>query len=246
MKLQGKVVLITGGSRGIGRSIALEFARCGACVIINYKNNDKASEEILQKIKSKGGYAECIKGDVSNYEFVNKMIKNIINRFGKIDILINNAGISKIGLFMDMTEDDFDSMIGVNLKGMFNTCHCVIKHMISKKSGSIINISSIWGEAGASCEVLYSASKGGVNSFTKALGKEVASSGIRVNAIQPGVIDTTMNKWLTKEEKMDLIEEIPMMRFGKGEDIAKLALFLASDDSKYITSQVITVDGGYL
>ncbi|MCY6369610.1 elongation factor P 5-aminopentanone reductase [Clostridium ganghwense] len=246
MDFHGKIVLITGGSRGIGKSIALEFAKLGATIIINYKSNDKAAEETIGAIKALGAYASAIKGDISDYNFVKNMTEDIINRFGKIDILVNNAGISKIGLFIDMQEEDFDNIIATNLKGVFNTCHNVSKYMIKNKRGSIINISSMWGEVGASCEVLYSASKGGVNSFTKALGKELAPSSIRVNAIQPGVIDTEMNKWLTKQEKDSLIDEIPMMKFGEGEDVAKLVTFLASDNAKYITAQVITVDGGYI
>lgn len=246
MKFKGKIVLITGGSRGIGRSIAKEFSRLGASIIINYKNNDIAAEETLEDIKAMGGYAISIKGDISSYEFTNRMIKDIILRFGRIDVLVNNAAVSKVGLFIDMKEEDFDSLIDTNLKGIFNTCHNAVKYMLEKRSGSIINISSMWGQVGASCEVLYSASKGGVNSFTRALGKELATSGIRVNAIQPGVIDTEMNRWMSSEEKKALEEEIPMMKFGEGEDIAKLAVFLASNESKYITSQIITVDGGYL
>jgi 3-oxoacyl-[acyl-carrier protein] reductase len=246
MDFKGKVVLITGGSRGIGRSIAQEFSRLGASIIINYKDNDIAAEETLEYIKAKGGYAISIKGDISSYDFSNNMIEDIMGKFGKIDILVNNAAVSKIGLFIDMKEEDFDNLIGTNLKGIFNTCHNAVKCMLKNGSGSIINISSIWGEVGASCEVLYSASKGGVNSFTRALGKELAASGIRVNAIQPGVIDTEMNRWMSSEEKKTLEEEIPMMRFGEGEDVAKLAVFLASEEAKYITSQVMTVDGGYL
>lgn len=246
MDFKGKVVLITGGSRGIGKSIAVEFAKLGAAVVINYKSNDNAAEKTICDIKSLGGYAVAIKGDINDYNFVKTMIDDIINKFGKIDVLVNNAGISKIGLFIDMEEDDFDDIIGTNLKGIFNTCHNVSKYMLKERKGNIINISSIWGGVGASCEVLYSASKGGVNSFTKALGKELAASGIRVNAVQPGVIDTEMNKWLSKEEKDSLIEEIPMMKFGEGEDVAKLVTYLASENAKYITAQVITVDGGYV
>ncbi|MFU0824670.1 elongation factor P 5-aminopentanone reductase [Clostridium sp.] len=246
MNFNGKVILITGGSRGIGKSISKEFAKLGGNVIINYVHNDAAAEETLEEIRAFGGYAISIKGDISNYNFTKDMVEKVLNKFGKIDVLVNNAGISKVGLFIDMKEEDFDNIMNTNLKGVFNTCHNVVKHMIYRKQGSIINISSIWGEAGASCEVLYSASKGGINSFTKALGKELASSGVRVNAVQPGVINTEMNKWLTKEERKDLESDIPMMKFGEGEDIAKITTFLASEDSKYITSQIITVDGGYL
>ncbi|KYH29224.1 MULTISPECIES: elongation factor P 5-aminopentanone reductase [Clostridium] len=246
MNFNGKVILITGGSRGIGKSISKEFAKLGGNVIINYVHNDAAAEKTLEEIRAFGGYAISIKGDISNYNFAKDMVEKVLNKFGKIDVLVNNAGISKVGLFIDMKEEDFDDIINTNLKGVFNTCHNVAKHMICRKQGTIINISSIWGEVGASCEVLYSASKGGINSFTKALGKELASSGVRVNAIQPGVINTEMNKWLTEEERKELESEIPMMRFGEGEDIAKITTFLASEDSKYITSQIITVDGGYL
>lgn len=246
MDFRGKVVFITGGTRGIGKSIACEFSKLGASIIINYKDNDAAAEETSNFIKDTGGYAICIKGDISSYETSRNIIEDIIKKFGKIDILINNAAISKVGLFIDMKESDYDNILNTNLKGVFNTCHNVVNYMIKRNSGSIINISSMWGQVGASCEVLYSASKGGVNLFTKALGKELASSGIRVNAIQPGVIDTEMNRWMSKEERSSLEEDIPMMKFGQGEDVAKLAVFLASEEAKYITAQVITVDGGYL
>ncbi|MCY6484481.1 SDR family oxidoreductase [Clostridium aestuarii] len=246
MNFQGKVVLVTGGSRGIGRSIAEEFGDCGAAIVINYRENDKAAEDTLQMLKKKGIYAIAIKGDISDYNTAKNIIEEIIKKFGKLDILVNNAGISKIGLFIDMDENDFDSIINTNLKGVFNICHNAVEHMLKVKRGRIINISSIWGEVGASCEVAYSASKGGMNSFTKALGKELAPSGITVNAIQPGVIDTEMNKWLSKDEKQELVNEIPMMRFGEGKDIAKAAVFLASNAASYITSQVITVDGGFI
>lgn len=246
MNFSGKTVLITGGSRGIGKSIALEFAKLGASVIINYRSNDEEAEQTVKEIKENGGYAIKIKGDISLYDFARSMIEDIINKFGKIDVLVNNAGISKVGLFIDMKNEDFDKIVGTNLKGVFNVCHNAVKYMIKGNKGNIVNISSMWGSVGASCEVIYSASKGGVNSFTKALGKELAPSGIRVNAIEPGVIDTEMNRWMSKEEREDLELEIPMGKFGQGKDIAKLTVFLASDEARYITSQVITVDGGYL
>lgn len=244
MNLQGKVALVTGSSRGIGKGIAKQLAQIGASVIINYKKNREGAEETLKSIKELGGYASIIQADVSDYNQVQNMINSILEKFGKIDILVNNAGISTIGLFMDATPKDWDCMLDTNLKGVFNCTNCVVKHMISRKEGSIINISSIWGNEGASCEVLYSATKGGINSFTKALAKELGPSNIRVNAIAPGVIDTQMNKWLTSEEKQELVEEIPLSKFGTVEDIGKVAAFLASNDSKYITGQIITVDGG--
>jgi 3-oxoacyl-[acyl-carrier protein] reductase len=191
-----------------------------------------------------GGYGHIICADVSIYSSAETLIKKVENTFGKIDILVNNAGISKVGLFSEMYEKDWDEIINTNLKSTFNCCHVAVKNMIKRKSGCIINISSIWGNVGASCEVIYSASKGGINSFTKALSKELGPSGIRVNAIAPGVIDTSMNKWLTKEEKDNIINEIPLQSFGNGEDIGKLVVFLSSSESKYITGQIITVDGG--
>lgn len=244
MKFSGKVVLITGGTRGIGKSIALEFARKGAILALNYVNDDERAEETLKEIKEIGGYGILIKGDVSNYTFAGKMVEQVIKILGKVDILVNNAAISKIGLFMDMEECDYNSVMDINFKSVYNTSHSVIRHMIANKRGNIINISSMWGNLGASCEVLYSSSKGAINSFTKSLAKELAPSNIRVNAVAPGVINTEMNAWLTKEEREELINEIPLGRLGNGEEVAKVVAFLASEDSSYVTGQIINVDGG--
>ena len=246
MNLKGKVAVVTGASRGIGKGIAIELAKAGACVVINYKSNDEAAEKTFQEIRELGVYALKIKGDVSDYEFSKQMIKTTVEKLGKIDILINNAGISKVGLFMDATPEEWDNVLNVNLKGAINCSHSAVKEMIKQKSGSIINISSMWGNVGASCEVIYSASKGAINSFTKALAKELAPSNIRVNAIAPGVIDTEMNDWLSYDDRKALAEEIPMMKFGEVRDVGMLATFLASENSKYITGQVITIDGGML
>jgi 3-oxoacyl-[acyl-carrier protein] reductase len=244
MNLKGKVALVTGASRGIGKGIAIELAKAGACVIINYKSNDKAAEETLEELRGLGAYALKIKGDVSDYGFSKQMIETTIEKLGKIDILVNNAGISKVGLFMDALPEEWDNILNVNLVGTINCSHNAVKEMIKQKSGSIINISSMWGNVGASCEVIYSASKGAINAFTKALAKELAPSNIRVNAIAPGVIDTEMNGWLSLEDRKSLMEEIPMMKFGEVDDIGNLVTFLASENSKYITGQVITIDGG--
>lgn len=244
MNLKGKVAIVTGASRGIGKGIAIELAKAGASVVINYKNNDEAAEKTLKEIRELGVYALKIKGDVSDYEFSKCMIKTTLEKLGKIDILINNAGVSKVGLFMDEVPEEWDNIINVNLKGTINCSHSVVSEMIKQKSGSIINISSMWGNVGASCEVIYSASKGAINSFTKSLAKELAPSNIRVNAIAPGVIDTEMNSWLTEEERRALASEIPMMKFGEVCDVGLLVTFLASENSKYITGQVISVDGG--
>jgi 3-oxoacyl-[acyl-carrier protein] reductase len=246
MSLEGKVAIVTGASRGIGKGIAIQLAKAGACVVINYRSNDEEAEKTYQEIKNIGAYVLKIKGDVSDYEFSKQMIKTTVGKLGNVDILINNAGISKIGLFMDSTPAEWNNILNVNLKGTINCSHNVVKEMIKQKSGSIINISSMWGEVGASCEVIYSASKGAINSFTKALAKELAPSGIRVNAIAPGVIDTEMNGWLSSDERKSLIDEIPMMKFGEVSDVGMLVTFLASENSKYITGQVITIDGGML
>lgn len=244
--LMGKVALITGSSKGIGRGIAVEMAKAGASVAINYLNDEAASEETLKLLKREGVHAKKYKVDVRNFYEVKNMMEDIISHYGKIDILVNNAGISKIGLFMDNSEADYDEIFNSNFKSVFNCTNCAVKYMIEKKKGSIINISSIWGNVGASCEVLYSASKGAVNSFTRALGKELAPSNIRVNAISPGVIDTNMNNVFSEEDMESIKEGIPMMRLGEISDIGKLSVFLASDDASYITSQIITIDGGMI
>lgn len=242
--LEGKVALVTGASRGIGREIAIELGKAGALIAINYKEDDEGAKKTIDLLKTKGIFSKAYKGDVKNFSYSKKMIGNVISDFGKMDILVNNAGIAKVGLFMDMTEEDYNEVMDINFKGIFNCSNAAVKYMLPKKTGCIINISSIWGNNGASCEVLYSASKGAVNAFTKALGKELAPSNIRVNAIAPGVIDTSMNNNLSEEEKENLKQEIPLMRFGKSDDIGKLAVFLASENSSYITSQIITIDGG--
>jgi 3-oxoacyl-[acyl-carrier protein] reductase len=244
MNLMGKVAIITGGTRGIGKSIAFEFAKQGAIVVLNYISDDDSAEKTLKEIREIGNFVMLIKGDVSNYSFATLMIDRVIKELGKIDILVNNAAISKVGLLMDMEECDYNTVMDVNFKSVYNTSHNVIKHMISNKSGNIINISSMWGNLGASCEVLYSSSKGAINSFTKSLAKELAPSNIRVNAVAPGVINTEMNAWLTKEERGDLINEIPLGRLGNGEEVAKVVAFLASEDASYVTGQIINVDGG--
>lgn len=246
MNLSGKVALVTGSSRGIGRGIALELAKKGASVVVNYKEDEEGAIETSNIIKKIGGYSVIQKCDVGDYKQCSNMIENIIKMFGKIDILVNNAGISKVGLFVDMNEDDFDDIMNTNLKGVFNVTHNAVKHMIKKKSGVILNLSSIWGNCGASCEVLYSASKGGINAFTKSLAKELAPSGIRVNAVAPGVIETDMNKCFSENDKKLIKEDIPLLKFGEPEDVGKVAVFLCSEDAKYITGQIVTVDGGMI
>ena len=245
-KLSGKIALITGASKGIGRGIAIEFAKQGASVVINYSTDEKSAKETLDEVKKLNGYGMIIKGDISSFENCKIIVEETLKVMGKIDILVNNAGISQIGLFMDAIENEIDKIISTNLLGAMYLTNQVLKDMILRKSGNIINISSMWGDVGASCEVLYSAAKGGLNSFTKALAKEMAPSNIRVNAISPGVINTKMNSFLGEEEKKSLEEEIPLGRFGGPNEIAEIAVFLSSEASSYITGQIIRADGGYI
>lgn len=232
-------VVITGGSRGIGAACARVFSQNGDRVFIIYEKNDLAAQNV-----SKECGAIPIKTDIASKEAVSALGAKIHSTYGKVDVIINNAGISQIKLFSDITEEDLRRMMSVNMDGAFFVTQEFIADMINKKSGKIINISSMWGEVGASCEVHYSASKAAMLGFTKALAKEVAPSGICVNCITPGVIDTEMNAELDAEAKAQLIDEIPVMRMGKAEEVAKLALFLASSDSDYITGQVIGISGG--
>lgn len=234
-----KTAVITGSSRGVGKAIAEEFAKNGYHVILNASKSVDELNEAYEEFLSKGYSCEAVLADVSDYEECKKLF------IKAPDVLVNNAGISHIGLFTDMTPESWKHLIDVNLMSAFNCSHIALKTMIKNHCGNIINISSIWGERGASCEVVYSASKGGINSFTKALAKEVGLSGIRVNAISCGVIDTKMNACFDEEEKAALCDEISLARFGKAEEIAKLAYFLAEDDkSGYINGQIITADGG--
>ncbi|MBE6050818.1 MAG: SDR family oxidoreductase [Clostridium sp.] len=244
-KLTGKVSIITGASRGIGRAIALDFAKEGASIVINYSKDDDGANETLNLVKDLGSTGILIKEDVSTYEGAERIVNETIKHFGKIDILVNNAAKSTIGLFMDSSKEEINNIISTNLLGPMYLSKLVIPHMLGKE-GIILNISSIWGEAGASCEVGYSTTKGGINLFTKALAKEMAPSNIRVNAIAPGVIETKMNSFLSEEDRKELEEEIPMGRFGLPEEVAKTATFLCSKDSSYITGQIIKVDGAIL
>lgn len=239
-----RVALITGASRGIGRSIALELAKTGISVAINYYSSSEKAKELLDEIRSFNQNANIYKADVSNDNEVSTMIHKIESDFGEIDIAVNNAGISQIGLFTDMTSNERDRMIGVNLIGAINVCKAVLPNMIHYKCGNIINISSMWGEVGASCEVVYSAAKAGLIGFTKALAKEVAPSGIRVNCISPGIIDTDMNSELSQSDIYELINNIPLKRIGTPKDIAKAVKFLISDEASYITGQILSVNGG--
>lgn len=238
-----KVVVVTGGSRGIGAQIVKTLANENYKVILNYNNSKEQAEKIQQELLEQGKEIEIIKADVSKKEEAEKLIQFAINKFNKIDILINNAGISQEGLFTDVTEEEWQKIINTNLNSVFYCNQQALKYMIQEQQGCIINISSIWGETGASCEVAYSTTKAAINGMTKALAKEVGPSNIRVNAIAPGIIDTDMNKNLTIEERKQIKEQIPLNRIGKAIDIAKCVKWLVEDE--YTTGQIISINGGW-
>jgi 3-oxoacyl-[acyl-carrier protein] reductase len=238
------VALITGSSNGIGKQLALSFAEAGYDVVINYASSEKAALEVSEACQSLGAQTLVVGCDVSNYEAVGQMVKKTIETFSKIDVLINNSGITKDGLILRMKENDFDEVIAVNLKGAFNTVSHVSKHMLKAKSGRIINMSSVIGILGNAGQANYAASKGGIIAFSKSLAREFASRNITVNAIAPGFIQTKMTDVLSEEVKNNILKQIPLGRFGSPKDIADCALFLASDKASYISGQVIQVDGG--
>jgi len=244
MLLDGKVALVTGGSRGIGRAIAELFAAQGAKVAINYAGNVKAAEETKAAIEAAGGEALLVQANVADADAVEKMVQTVTDAFGTIDILVNNAGITRDGLLMRMKEDDFDAVINTNLKGVFHCTKTVAKLMMKKRSGHIINMASVVGLIGNAGQTNYAAAKAGVIGFTKSAAKELAARGITVNAIAPGFIETDMTASLPDKVKEATLAGIPMKKLGKPEQVATAALFLATDCSSYITGQVIHVDGG--
>ena len=241
-----KTVLITGASRGIGRAIACAYSREGCRLVINCSRSEKELLALADELRETCHVDVLTSiGDVSDYAYMEQLFSQSEARFGGVDILVNNAGISHIGLLEDMTIDEWNRIIGVNLTSVFSASKLALPHMIHQKSGKILNISSIWGNVGASCEVAYSACKGGINSFTRALAKELAPSNIQVNSIACGVIDTEMNACFSKEERAQLAEEIPAGRFGAPEEVASLAVQITTGND-YLTGQIITLDGGYL
>ncbi len=242
--LEGKIAVVTGASRGIGRAIALELAARGAEVIINYNGSAQSAGEVKQEIEEKGGKAETVQCNVADSSRCTEFISEVIKNYGRIDILVNNAGITRDGLLMKMSEKDFDDVVATNLKGTFNTIRAVSRQMIKQKSGRIINMSSVVGICGNAGQVNYAASKAGIIGVTKSAAKEVASRGITVNAVAPGFVGTEMTAVLSDKVKEESIRQIPLGRFGKPEDIAKTVAFLASEEAGYITGQVIQVDGG--
>ncbi|MGI6586705.1 MAG: 3-oxoacyl-[acyl-carrier-protein] reductase [Gracilibacteraceae bacterium] len=244
MQLKGKTAVVTGGSRGIGRAIALELASKGANVAVNYTKNSAAADAVVEEIKAMGKLGIAVKADVSSISEVENLVIEVLNTFGSIDILVNNAGITRDNLIVRMTEKEFDDVIDTNLKGAFICTKAVSRVMIKQKSGKIINVSSVIGIVGNSGQSNYAAAKAGLIGFTKSMAKELAKRGINVNAVAPGFVQTDMTSSLPEKVKEEFIKSIPLMRIGKPEDIAKGVAFLASEYSDYITGQVINIDGG--
>ena len=242
--LNGKIALVTGASRGIGREIALILAGYGAQVIVNYNGSKEKAEVVVEEIKKNGGKAVSVQCSVADYEACGKMIANIIKDLGHIDILVNNAGINKDNLLMMMPEEDFSAVIDTNLKGCFNTMKHIYRPFLKQKSGRIINLSSVSGVLGNAGQANYAASKAGIIGLTKSVARELASRNITVNAVAPGFIDTDMTQAMTDAAKEATLAQIPLKRVGQPKDIAEAVAFLASDKASYITGQVISVDGG--
>lgn len=242
--LNGKIAVVTGASRGIGKAIAMKFAQLGATVVINYNGSAQKAEEVKQSIIADGGRAVIKQCNVADYDACEAFIKEVIDQFGRIDILVNNAGITKDGLIMRMSEEDFTNVVDVNLKGTFHCIKFASRQMMKQRSGRIINMSSVVGISGNAGQINYAASKAGVIGMTKSAAKELASRGITVNAIAPGYIETDMTNVLSDKVKEETMKQIPLGRLGQTGDIAAAAAFLASDEAGYITGQVLAVDGG--
>ena len=244
MTLDGKVALVTGSSRGIGRAIAITLAKAGADVAINFAGNVAAAEEVAKEITTLGRKAILVQGSVAEAAKAQEIVDKVIAELGKIDILVNNAGITRDGLLMRMKEEDWDAVLTTNLKGVFNCTKAVIKPMMKQRAGTIVNMASVVGEMGNAGQTNYAAAKAGVIGFTKSVAKEVASRGIRANAVAPGFIATDMTKVLPEKVQEEMAKTIPLGRQGQPQDIANAVLFLVSDEAAYITGQVINVDGG--
>lgn len=239
-----KIAVVTGGSRGIGRAVAFKLAADGMTVVVNYNGNKEKAEAVVAEIQANGGQAEAYGCNVSDYSAVEEMMKYVIKTYGSVDVLVNNAGITKDGLMMKMSEDDFNQVVDINLKGCFNCTKHVARQMLKQKAGRIINLSSVIGIYGNVGQANYAASKAGVIGITKSMAKELGSRGITVNAVAPGFIETDMTAAMTEEAKAVVANHIAMKRGGKPEEVANLVSFLASENAAYITGQVIAIDGG--
>jgi len=239
-----RVVLVTGGGRGIGEAISVIFGKNGDIVVVNYLSNEKRAMEVVAKIKEADGEAIALKADISRHDEAFRMVDDIVEKYGRLDVLVNNAGMAKGGLLMLLDEKDWDSVINSNLKGVFNCCKAAVRQMIAQKKGIIINVSSLSGITGLAGQSDYSAAKGGVIAFTKAIAKELAQFGILVNAVAPGVIDTEMLSDVPEAIRKKFLEMIPLKRFGKPEEVAGIVKFLASPEASYITGEAIVVSGG--
>lgn len=239
-----KIILVTGGSRGIGKAICMAFAEKGNAVIVNYSRSKTEAEQTAQEISDMGADASTAQADVSDYGSVKVMVDNIVKKFGRIDVLVNNAGLTRDGFLMLMSEKDWRDVIDINLTGVFNCSKAVTGQMIAQKNGTIVNVSSLSGITGLAGQTNYAAAKGGVIAFTRALAKELAQFGIRVNAVAPGVIETDLTEGLNEKAKRRFLENIPLKRFGKPEDVAIAVKFLASVNADYITGEVINITGG--
>ena len=244
MDLTGKIALVTGASRGIGRQIAVTLAGYGATVVVNYNGSQEKAEEVVKEIEANGGNAEAVQCNVAELDKAKELIDGVVKTYGGLDILVNNAGITRDNLIMKMSEEDFDSVVSTNLKGTFNCVKHAARQMLKQKSGRIINISSVSGVMGNAGQANYCASKAGVIGLTKSVARELGSRGITSNAVAPGFIETEMTSVLPEDVKKAMGEQIPLKRFGQTQDIAETVAFLASDKAGYITGQVIQVDGG--
>lgn len=242
--LEGKIALVTGAAKGIGRAIALALAAEGATVVVNYNGSKERAEQVVEEIKALGSDGMTYQCNVADTQAADAMIKEVIKTYGRLDILVNNAGITRDNLIMKMSEEDFDAVINANLKGCFNTIKAVSRQMLKQRSGRIINITSVSGILGNAGQANYAASKAGIIGLTKTMARELASRGITVNGIAPGFVDTDMTQVLSDSVKEAATAQIPLGRFGKPEDIANMAAYLASDKAAYITGQIISVDGG--